>query len=227
MRGRLTAAVAVVRCQGGAALLAGAAAVIVAGRLLPIEPVRVVGRPDVRTVVWPLVPALAALAVPVGAMARFATWTWVTGRPAWQARAAFVGPVVAAAVLVVVTTPVDRTVVARNLALFDGIALLAVALLGRPPWGLLVGLPVVVWFVGVDPPDAVRWWALPLLPPGHAGAAAVSAATALVGAAAHVLAPPRRSLARGAARGPASRWRPPWRTPPRPDRSRRAGAGSP
>jgi hypothetical protein len=227
VRGRLRAAVAVARCQGGAALLAGAAVVIVAGRLLPIEPVRVVGRPDVRTVVWPLVPALAALAVPIGAMARFATWTWVTGRPAWQARAAFVGPVVAAAALVVVAAPVDRTVVARNLALFDGLALLAVALLGRPPWGLLVGLPVVVWFVGVDPPDAVRWWAVPLLPPGHVGAAAVAVAFALVGIAAHVLVPPRCSVAREGAPGPASRWRPPWRRPPRPGRSRRVGAGSP
>jgi hypothetical protein len=227
VRGRLTATVAVVRAQGGTALLAGALAVIVAARVLPIEPVRVVGRPDVRTVVWPLSPVLAALAIPVGAMARFAPWAWVAGRPAWQARAAFVAAVAGSAALVLAATAVDRAVIARNLALFDGLALLAVAVAGRPPWGLLLGLPVVVWFVGVDPPDAVRWWAIPLLPPGQRAADALAVATALAGALAHVLMPPRWCVATAGVRGRASRWRRPWRRRPRPGRPRRAGAGSP
>jgi hypothetical protein len=159
--------------------------------LLPIEPVRVVGRPDVRTVVWPLVPALAALAVPIGGVSRFASWTWVGARPAWHVRTRFVATVAAAALASVVLAPVDRVIVLRNLVLFDGLALGALAILGRPPWSLLIGLPVVVWFTGVEPPDVVRWWAVPLLPADHLVAALVSAGTGIVGAAAYVAVPAR------------------------------------
>ena len=194
MRGNLSSFVGVVRCQGGAALAGGSVAVVVLSRVLPLAPVRVIGRPDVRTVVWPLVPALIALAVPIGAVTRFAAWTWVAARPGWQVRSAFIAAVAVVSTVTVAVVGLDRVVVARNLALFIGLALLGVAVLGRPPWGLLVGLPTVVWFTGVDPPDAVRWWAVPLLPADHVGAALVAGATATVGIAAHIALPPRWSL---------------------------------
>lgn len=187
----MRSAASIARCQGGAALGGAVLAAAALAHLLPIEPVRVVGRPDVRTVVWPLVPALAALAVPIGGVSRFAPWTWVGARPARRVRSRFVVTVAGAALAGVALAPVDRIIVLRNLVLFDGLALVALAILGRPPWSLLIGLPVVVWFTGVEPPDLVRWWAVPLLPADHLVAALVSAGTGIVGAAAYVLVPAR------------------------------------
>ena len=76
-----------------------------------------------------------------------------------------------------------------NLALFDGIALASVAVLRRPSWALVLAVPVVTWFAGVDPPSTVRWWALPLQPEGDSRASVVASAVALAGAALHLGAP--------------------------------------
>jgi hypothetical protein len=183
----LRTSLAVARCQGGAALVVGVVGVVAVAHVLPMEPTLVPGRPDVRTVIWPLVPALAALAVPVGASARWRPWSLVTARPPWQGRMAFLATVAAAGLVTVALAPVDRGVVARNLLLFDGLALAAVALTGRPTWALVLAVPVLTWFTGVDPPDRIRWWAIPLRPPGDRQSWVVAVAVGLAGAALHLL----------------------------------------
>lgn len=193
MRRRLSTAAAVARCSGGAALAAGALAVVAVAAVAPIDPVRVPGRLDVRTVVWPLVPALAALAVPVGAAARFRSWERAATRPQWHGRTAFVALVAVRTVALVAVVPLDRAIVARNLLLFDGLALLVVLVVGRPTWTALVAAVALTWFAGVDPPSTVRWWAVPLLPADHVGAWATACLVAVVGAVGHAVLPPGRS----------------------------------
>jgi hypothetical protein len=92
---------------------------------------------------------------------------------------------------------VDRIVIFRNLIWFDGLALLTVTVLQRASWSPLLLAPVVCWMLGVEPPGRVRWWALPLLPPEHGGALALSFAFGLIATALYVAWPPGDPVERG------------------------------
>jgi hypothetical protein len=190
LRAGVRAALAFWRTSGGGALALGAVGVLVAAHLLPLEPVRVPGRPDVRTVVWPLAPVLAALGVPTGAMLRFRSWERAAVRPAWHSRMAFVSLVALRSMVVIAFVSVDRSTILRNLLLFDGLALLVTAMARRPIWTALLVVPAVCWMAGTDARGDPHAWAVPLLAPGHLGAAVVSGAVGVTGLVAYVVWPP-------------------------------------
>lgn len=157
---------------GASSLLIALLLSVAIGLLLPVEAVRTPGRADVRSVIWPLYPALAAMAVPatLGIVARAPDQ--IAARPAWTIRGVVVALLCLRLPLIGLLTRFDHLLLVRNLLLLDGIALWAFLVLPRRlAWVPVLTFPVCCWLIGVDPPGVPRGWALPLLPADDLGAA--------------------------------------------------------
>lgn len=185
------------------------AAVVATAPLLMVSgPVGVPGRLGTVSLVWPLAPAVAAMAVPAGARAGFG-WLETTSRrrPA-SLRAALAGLTFAAvvalqAILVAVVhllsadAGVSTAVLTRNWALLAGVALAGAGPGAAPAaWLGVAAVTSVTFFLGSAPPGfPIPGWAVLLARPGNTTAELVAGACLAAGAVIYVTGGPARVVA--------------------------------
>jgi hypothetical protein len=179
------------RCWGVRPLLALGAATAVGWYLVPAGPVPVPAGGGVESLLWPLLPLLAALGVPGVLGAAFGDLERTSCRPAALLR---LGSLACCSVVLaldaVLATPFDERVVWRNTAFLFGLAILATRLVPRPMrWQPLVLVPLVMWLLGSDEHRRIRPWNLLLLPGDRLLPALVAGATLAAAALGHVLLP--------------------------------------
>lgn len=179
------------RCWSLGPLLATGLVAAASWFVIPEGPVPVPAGGGVESLLWPLLPALAALAVPAVLANADSELELMTARSPLLLRlralsccALVLGGVAAAGVRF------DPVVVWRNTAILAGVAFLAVATLRRgTAWQPLVLMPLACWLLGTDAHRQVRPWAILLAPGSSAGASVAAAALLALGVTAYLGAP--------------------------------------
>ena len=169
------------RCWSLGPLLATGMVATAGWFVIPEGPVPVPAGGGVESLLWPLLPALVALAIPTLLGTADFELELLTARSPLLLRLRALG--CCALVLACVAGAgirFDPAVVWRNTAILGGVAFLAAATLPRgSAWQPLVLLPLACWLLGTDAHRQVRPWAI-LLAPGTSTTAAM-AAPVLVG----------------------------------------------
>ena len=176
------------RALGGGAYLVGGAATLAAWRLLPRRSLAVLGRDGVYSVIWPLVPALLAVAVPAAVRFDARLLERVSGRPRWTLRARGLGLLAVVGAVVVAGSPYDAATCARNLLILVGGALVAASLLpASVAWVPIALYPPCAWLLGTRTNEIHAAWAVPLRPAGDPLAWRVAVVVAMVGVVVHLV----------------------------------------
>lgn len=151
--------------------------------LMPTGSFEVPGRNGVYSVVWPLLPALLAVAIPSATARAGRELEVMAARDVRIVRLCFVGLAITASLLVSVTASgLDPAILARNHLLMLGLALVCRAFLAASiAWIPAVAVPIVMWLVGTHVGGAVSDWALLLLPAQSTGALFVAIGAFLAG----------------------------------------------
>lgn len=150
--------------------------------VLSDSPVHVPGR-DVSDWMWPLGPAIFAVAVGVAA-GEGSDLEVLSGRGRWSTRLGFVvGSAVLGVMTVLVAAPVRPPgVLVRNVIGLIGLALCAMPLRPRDRWVPVVGLTMGTWLLGTAGTSTEpRPWAILLHDAGSRGAAVVAVAAFVIG----------------------------------------------
>jgi hypothetical protein len=173
-----------------------AAAASIGWFVVPVGPVAVPAGGGVESLLWPLLPTVAVLAVPAVVATADGELERATGRPELAVRVRALAWCAAVLSLVgLLGERFDGVVVWRNTALLGGAALLAsIVLPAAAAWQPLVLLPLVCWLLGTDRQRHIRGWAI-LLAPAERGSAEVAALVVLVtGVVAYLVVPWVRRL---------------------------------
>jgi hypothetical protein len=156
--------------------------------VVPPDPVAVPARAGVESLLWPLVPALSALALP----AMFTVARHDLERSAvcpWRLRASAVVVAAAALGLTVAAGIDEQAVLARNAAALLGVAALsATALPAGAAWAPVAMAPLACWLLGTDAHRHVHAWAVLLLPGRSRVGSLAAEALVVAGTATYVLA---------------------------------------
>ena len=180
-----------VRCWSIRPLLTLATATSIGWFVVPVGPVAVPAGGGVESLLWPLLPTAAVLAVPALVATADGELERVTGRCELAVRVRALAWTSAVLSLVAIMGGrFDADVVWRNTALLAGAALLASILLpAGSAWQPLVLIPLVCWLLGTDRHRHIRSWAV-LLAPSERGSAEVTALVVLgTGVVAYLLVP--------------------------------------
>ncbi len=184
MTARRATAVAILRAWNGGTFGFAALLGLAAFLLVPSHPVPVPGREGVRSLLWPLVPTLPAVAVPGCLSAGHRDLERVAARSLLRMRAACVSAIAVATFLVCLASwRFDPVVVWRNAALLLGIAFAGTAVHPAVSWLLVSVIPMVMWLTGTQPGGVVEPWCVLLLPRGSALAAWLACLAFALGAA--------------------------------------------
>lgn len=182
-----------IRCWGLRPLLFLGITSCAAWFVVPRGPVAVPAGGGVESVLWPLLPTVAILAVPGVVTSAYGDLERTAGRSTLLLRLrALASCIVVVSVVALFAVRFDSQVVWRNTALLLGLALVSsVCLPQAVAWQPLVLLPMTMWLFGTDERRQIRRWDLLLLPGDRGSAAFVSALTLVVGVAGYLTAPGR------------------------------------
>lgn len=151
---------------------------LVPGGLVPVP-----GREGVFALVWPLLPLLAACAVPE-VMSRALTPTEIIAPRSWLRRLGTMSGalLVQLSTLLLAAFSHEPTVIIRNYVLYFGLAAIHSGIFEpRSAWAVLVAPTIVVWLLGTDLGGNPKPWALFLLPPESIVAATAALALGVIG----------------------------------------------
>jgi hypothetical protein len=155
--------------------------------VVPPDPVAVPARAGVESLLWPLVPALAALALPAMLTVARQDLERSAVRP-WCLRTGAVLLGAAALGLTAVAGGADEAVLARNALAMLGVATLSASVLRvGSAWAPVAMAPLVCWLLGTDAHRHVHPWALLLLPGSSCVGLVVAGVLAVSGTAAYVV----------------------------------------
>lgn len=172
---RLTPAAVVVRAWNGGQLLIALALALGALFLVPVQAVPVPGREGVRSLLWPLIPTLPALAAPACASVGFRELERTGARSLPGSRAVCVVLASLATGLVCLAGwRFDLMILFRNAAFLLGTAFACTAISPTAAWLPVSVIPMVMWLTGTQPGGIVEPWAILLLPRSSALAAWIS-----------------------------------------------------
>ena len=168
------------RCWSLGPLLAAGLVADAGWFVIPEGPVPVPAGGGVESLLWPLLPALVALAIPaVLATARFEHELLTARSPLLLRLRALGCCALVLACVAAAAVRFDPVVVWRNTAILAGVAFLAAATLPRgSAWQPVVLLPLGCWLLGTDAHRLVRPWAI-LLAPGSSTSAVIAAGALL------------------------------------------------
>ncbi|GEA82627.1 MULTISPECIES: hypothetical protein [Cellulomonas] len=189
---RLRDALLVWRRRGMVFVLAHAATLAGVLLVIPRGQQEVPGRLGIYTFVWPLVPAVAAVFLPLVSMRTSSSQDRVA--PAYATRrgldlAVFSTFAVAA---VVWRNDLDVSVLVRNVALFIGLTAVCTRVLGpTAAWVVPAGVVMIMWLLGTGNSGQPYGWAVALHPAGSAPALVVAAVAAAVGVLGYLTEPAR------------------------------------
>lgn len=155
---------------------------------VPPGRVTVPARDGVQSLLWPLVPALLAVAVPTSLSSAYREGELTAARSALQLRmTAMVSVALLSLGISLVGLRFDILVIWRNSLFLMGLALLATAI--QPPttaWIPVCGAPIAMWLLGPGYDETISAWAVLLHPRTSAIAWTSSIGVFALGAAAYL-----------------------------------------
>jgi len=145
------------------------------------------GRLGIYTYVWPLIPALTTVFLPLVSMRSDGARDRAAPAFARRRAADLAGFTALGLCAVAWRQDLSALVLVRNLALFVGLTALCIRLLGpTAAWMLPACLVMVTWLLGTDVHGEPRGWAVLLHASGSVSAAAVTAVVTVAGSVAYV-----------------------------------------